>query len=112
MTMFLIVVCIVLLSTNAILAIHRYEFSHGFDEALVDAILLLDIDTAHMVLDTSDVETVDVDELHHSARAVLLYIAERERFIPDTYPEAVAVELLHRMLLDLAATSGVYRSAA
>ncbi len=110
MTMFLIVVCIVLLSTNAMfafLAVHRYEADDLDRDRLFQAMLLLDIDGAFRILDASEVEHVDVDELHHSAQAVLMYVFEGERFVPDTYPEAVATEMIHRILLDLLLTVDV-----
>jgi hypothetical protein len=106
MTIVLLIVCLILLCWCVGFDVYRhiikpYGLDDVDDDRLFNAMLLLDLDSAFAVLDASALEFIDVDELHHAARAVLMHIVERERFVPATYPEAVATELIHRILIDL-----------
>jgi hypothetical protein len=108
----LLVICLIVLCLNVGFDVYRfivkpYEADDLDRDRLFQAMLLLDIDGAFRILDASEVEHVDVDELHRSSQAVLMYVFEGERFVPDTYPEAVATEMIHRILLDLLLTVDV-----
>lgn len=108
----LLVLCLIALCFTVGFDVYRfivkpYEVDDLDRDRLFQAMLLLDIDGAFHILDASEVEDVDVCELHHSSQAVLMYVVEGERFVPDTYAEAVATELIHRILLDLLLTVDV-----
>jgi hypothetical protein len=116
MAIVLLSLSLILLCLNLGFDVYRFlvkPYQENLDvdsDRLFDAMLLLDIDAAFELLDESELETVDVSELHRSTQALLMYVAERERFVPATYPEAVATEVVYRLLLDLL-ISGDVRAA-